>query len=154
MTSFLGEFDCKLDAKSRFLLPSGLKKQIDPASKEQFVLNRGFEGCLVLYPMNEWEKITTRLKKLNLFVAKNRTFFRQFHNGATAISLDGSGRVLIPKSLMSYANLSKEVVLFAYADRIEVWSKDRYAEVMSKDADEFASLAEDVMGGLDDEDVI
>lgn len=150
MTSFLGEFECTLDSKSRFLLPAGLKKQIDPEAKEQFVMNRGFEGCLVLYPMNEWEKITARMRNLNLFQAKARAFYRQFHNGATAIMLDGSGRVLIPKSLMAYADLRKEAVLFAYADRIELWSKDRYEKIMNQDADAFAALAEEVMGGLDD----
>lgn len=114
-------------------------------------MNRGFEGCLVLYPMNEWEKISTKLKKLNLFVAKNRAFYRQFHNGATVITLDNNARVLIPKSLLNYAELSKEAVLFAYADRIEIWSKDRYNEVMNQNADDFADLAEDVMGGLEDD---
>mgnify|MGYP006137240861 FL=1 len=152
MTSFLGEFECKLDAKSRFLLPSGLKKQLDPACKEQFVMNRGFEGCLVLYPQNEWEKIASRLKKLNLFVAKNRAFYRQFHNGATAVVLDGNGRGLIPKTLLAYAGLTKEAVLFAYADRIEIWSKGRYEKVMSQDSEDFADLAEEVMGGLGEED--
>lgn len=152
MTSFLGEFECKLDSKSRFLLPAGLRKQIDPSAKEQFVLNRGFEGCLVLYPLNEWEKITSKLKNLNLFVAKNRAFYRQFHNGATAISLDSNARVLVPKSLMKFSGIDKEAVLFAYADRIEVWAKDKYEKVMDQDADAFAALAEDVMGGLEDTD--
>ena len=114
-------------------------------------MNRGFEGCLVLYPMNEWEKITARLRKLNLFVAKNRAFYRQFHNGATAVTLDNNGRVLIPRSLMAYADLSKEAVLFAYADRIEIWSKDRYEAVMNQDPEGFADLAEEVMGGNDED---
>jgi MraZ protein len=152
MNSFIGEYECKLDAKSRFLLPAGLKRQLDPAAKEQFVLNRGFEGCLVLYPQNEWDKIASRLKKLNLFVAKNRAFYRQFHNGATAINLDTTGRILIPKTLLAHAALEKHAVLFAYADRIEIWSKDRYEEVMSQDAEGFADLAEEVMGGSDDEE--
>lgn len=150
MASFIGEYECKLDGKSRFLLPAGLRKQLDPACKEQFVMNRGFEGCLVLYPQNEWDKVATKLKKLNLFVAKNRAFYRQFHNGATTVNLDGSGRVLIPKSLMAFAEIDKEAVLFAYADRIEIWSKDRYHKVMEQDAEDFASLAEEVMGDLDE----
>lgn len=149
MTSFLGEFECKLDSKSRFLLPAGLRKQIDPAAKEQFVINRGFEGCLVLYPINEWEKVSAKLRSLNLFVAKNRSFYRQFHNGATAVSLDGNGRVLVPKALMKYAGIDKDAVLFAYADRIELWAKDKYEEVMNNDSDAFAALAEEVMGGID-----
>lgn len=133
------------------MLPSGLRKQLDPSANEQFVMNRGFEGCLVLYPLNEWEKITAEMQKLNLFVAKNRAFYRQFHNGATQLSLDGTGRLLVPKSLMAFAGLEKEVVLFAYANRIEVWSKARYEEVMTQEAEGFAGLAEEVMGGLSPE---
>jgi MraZ protein len=68
MPSLIGEYQCKVDAKGRFMLPSGLKRQLDPAAKDQFVINRGFEGCLVLYPMNEWEKETAKFEKLNLFV--------------------------------------------------------------------------------------
>lgn len=151
MTSFLGEFECKLDSKSRFLLPAALRKQLDPAASEQFVINRGFEGCLVLYPLNEWEKIARKLRGLNLFVAKNRAFYRQFHNGATAVGLDTSGRVLVPKVLMKFAGIDKDAVLFAYADRIELWAKDKYDEVMNQDPESFASLAEEVMGGLDDD---
>jgi len=151
MTSFLGEYECRLDAKSRFLLPAGLRKQIDPVAKEEFVMNRGFEGCLVLYPVNEWEKITSRMRKLNLFTEKARRFFRQFHNGATSISLDSNGRVLVPKTLIKYGELKKDVVLFAYANRIEVWAKDEYEAEMAEHTDDFAALAEDVMGGLNEE---
>lgn len=147
MASFLGEFECKLDAKGRFMLPAGLKKQIDPAAQEKFVMNRGFEGCLVLYPQNEWDKITAEMKKLNLFVARNRKFYRQFHNGATPLGLDNTGRMLVPKNLMGFAGLAKDIVLFAYANRIEVWSKAKYDEVMNEGLEDFADLAEEVMGG-------
>ncbi|MDR9398342.1 division/cell wall cluster transcriptional repressor MraZ [Salibacter sp.] len=150
MANFIGEYHCKVDTKGRFMMPSGLKKQLDPAAQEKFVINRGFEGCLVLYPMNEWEKETQKFEKLNLFVAKNRKFYRQFHNGATQLLLDGTGRLLLPRTLAKSAEISKEIVLFAYANRIEVWAKDRYEEVMEEDVDDFASLAEDVMGELHD----
>mgnify|MGYP002414194988 CR=1 FL=1 len=149
MSSYLGEFQCRLDSKGRFVLPAGLKKQLDPSAQERFVLNRGFEGCLVLYPMNEWEKETARFENLNLFVAKNRKFYRQFHNGATEVVLDSAGRLLMPKRLGEFAEIEKEVVLFAYANRIEVWAKDKYDAVMSDGADEFADLAEEVMGDSD-----
>ena len=148
MASFIGEYECKLDAKGRFMLPAGLKKQVDPAAQEQFVMNRGFEGCLVLYPMNEWKVETARFEKLNLFVAKNRKFYRQFHNGATQLALDSAGRLLVPKQLAGAAAISKEIVLFAYANRIEVWAKDRYHEEMGA-GDDFETLAEEVMGGFD-----
>lgn len=151
MSNFIGEYQCKVDSKGRFMLPSGLKKQLDPAAQERFVINRGFEGCLVLYPMNEWENETSRFKKLNLFVAKNRKFYRQFHNGATQLALDNTGRLLLPKTLSTNAEIKKEIVLFAYANRIEVWAKDKYEEVMNADEDDFASLAEDVMGEIETE---
>lgn len=149
MASFIGEFDCKLDAKGRLMLPSGLKRQLDPSCKGQFVINRGFEGCLVLYPQNEWDLVTEEMKKLNLFVSRNRKFYRQFHNGATPVALDGNSRVLIPKSLQTFAAIDKDIVLFAYANRIEVWSTKRYAAEMEHDEDEFSKLAEEVMGAPD-----
>ena len=136
------------------MLPSGLKKQLDPSAEERFVINRGFEGCLVLYPLNEWTAITAQLESLNLFVARNRRFYRQFHNGATPLNLDGNARLLLPKPLMTFAEISKEVILFAYSNRIEVWDKARYEAVMSEDLDDFADLAEEVMGtsGMPDVD--
>jgi len=150
MSSLIGEYQCKVDAKGRFMLPAGLKRQLDPAAKDQFVINRGFEGCLVMYPSNEWEVETEKIKGLNLFVTKNRKFLRQFHNGATQLGLDGTGRVLLPKPLMAGVGITKEIVLFAYANRIEVWDKAKYEEVMNDGLDDFAQLAEDVMGDKDD----
>lgn len=144
--SYLGEYICKLDAKGRLTVPAGLKKQLESEGKEGFVLNRGFEGCLGLYPKKDWQVLADKLNQLNLFVAKNRAFVRKFQNGASQLDMDGNGRVLVPKDLMAYAGISKEVVLFAYADRIEIWDKKRYDELMSEEMDDFADLAEDVMG--------
>ncbi len=152
MAGLIGEYDCKLDEKGRFLLPSNLRKQLDPSDQDKFVLNRGFEGCVVLYPQSEWDKETALISKLNLYVAKNRMFFRQFHNGATAISVDNTGRILVPKSLKTFASIKKEVVLFAYANRIEIWAKDKYEQIMNDGLDGFENLAEDVMGSLKKKD--
>lgn len=149
--SYLGEYICKLDAKGRLTVPSGLKKQLDNEGREGFVVNRGFEGCLGLYPHKDWQVVAEKLNKLNLFVAKNRAFVRKFQNGATKLDMDGNGRVLLPKDLMSFGDISKEVVLFAYANRIEIWDKKRYNELMSEEMDDFAELAEDVMGEGKDE---
>jgi MraZ protein len=146
MTGFLGEFECKMDAKGRFLLPANLKKQLNPAAQEKFVVNRGFEKHLVLYPMDEWKTISEQVNKLNLYVKKNRDFVRRFHNGATELELDNTSRLLIPKSLQDYAGIDKDIVLFAYANRIEIWSKAEYDRMMNESPDDFASLAEEVMG--------
>ena len=89
---------------------------------------------------------------MNLFTIKNRAFVRKFQNGATKLDMDGNGRVLLPKDLQEFAGISKEVVLFAYADRIEIWDKAKYDEVMNEEMGDFATLAEEVMSdGKDDE---
>jgi MraZ protein len=147
MTNFIGEFECKLDVKGRLMLPSGLRKQLDPAAQERFVMNRGFEKCLVLYPKNDWEYISAEVNKLNQYVRKNREFIRYFYRGATELGLDSTGRVLLPKRMLSYAGVEKEVVLFAYSNRIEVWDAETYHGLLTDEPDDFADLAEEVMGG-------
>jgi MraZ protein len=146
MTNFIGEFDCKLDAKGRLMLPSSLRKQLDPAAQESFVMNRGFEKCLVLYPKNDWKYISEEVNKLNQYVKKNREFTRYFYRGATELALDGTGRLLFPKRLLDYAGVQKEVVLFAHGNKIEIWDKEAYDNLLTDEPDEFASLAEEVMG--------
>src|SRR3989344_8899313 len=145
MANFIGEFDCKLDAKGRLMLPSGLRKQLDPAAQERFVLNRGFEKCLVLYPKNEWEGISSEVNKLNQYVKKNREFIRYFYRGASELELDNTGRLLLPKRMLEYAAADKDVVLFAYSNRIEVWDKKAYEDLLTDEPDDFATLAEEVM---------
>lgn len=146
MTNFIGEFDCKIDAKGRLMVPAGLRKQLDPAANESFVVNRGFESCLVLYPKNDWERISSEVNQLNQYVKKNREFVRYFYRGATELSLDGNGRILLPKRLQQYGKIEKEVVLFAYSDRIEIWDKDTYENLLTDEPEDFANLAEEVMG--------
>jgi MraZ protein len=145
-TNLIGEFECRLDAKSRIILPSALKKQISPEAQDKFVINRGFEGCLVLYPYDVWKVTSARVNSLNLFVKENRMFVRAFNNGATELALDSQNRLLFPKMLLDFAGIDKEVVLFAYADRVEVWDRKKYREMMKEEPEDFASLAEKVMG--------
>lgn len=153
MAGLVGEYECKLDAKGRFLFPSGLKKQIDPSANELFMVNKGFENCLTLYPMNEWEKVSKRLAKLNLFKEKNRRFYRLFHQGAKQLTLDNAGRILIPTALMERIGLKKDVMLTAYNDRIEIWDKAEYMRMMEENMNDFADLADEVMGDIGDDDV-
>jgi len=146
VTNLIGEFECRLDEKSRVILPSGLKKQISQEAQDRFVINRGFENCLVLYPMNEWKGISEEINRLNLYNRKNRDFARYFYRGATELTLDNASRLLLPKSLLSYAGIVRDVVLFAFSNRIEVWAKDRYEKLMTDEPEDFALLAEEVMG--------
>jgi len=146
MAGLVGEYECKIDAKGRFLFPSGLRKQLSPEANEVFMLNKGFENCLTLYPMNEWEKVSSVLSKLNLFKPKNRMFYRLFHQGAKQLGLDSAGRILVPVDLMKRIGLTREVMLTAFNDRIEIWSKAEYLSIMGDNMADFADLADEVMG--------
>ena len=149
MAGLVGEFEVNLDAKGRFMFPSGLRKQLPPACQRDFMLNKGFEDCLTLFPLKEWEKVSDKLSKMNLFKPKNRMFYRLFHQGAKQISLDKTGRVLIPVGLVERVSLKQEVMLIAYNDRIEIWDKSKYFERIEGSRTNFADLAHEVMGDLD-----
>lgn len=144
---FLGEYECKIDTKGRIILPSNLKKQLPEEDKGKFVVNRGFEQCLVLYPFNEWLKLSNKINSLNFFNKKNRDFARYFFRGATEINMDNNNRILIPKNLTTYGKIGTETVLFAYNYKIEIWDKKTYNELLNAEPEDFSTLAEEVMGG-------
>jgi MraZ protein len=143
---YIGEFEAKLDDKGRVVLPAGLKKQLPKDAVSKLVVNRGFEKCLTLYTRKDWDAELEGLSSLNHFNKKHRMFIRQFSNGATEVQLDNSSRMLVPKKLCEYAEIKNEAVFYAYGNRIEIWSKHLYTEMMDVDADDFADLAEDVLG--------
>jgi MraZ protein len=147
---YIGEFECKLDEKGRVVVPAGLKRQLPKDAVGKLVLNRGFEKCLTLYTRKDWNEELNNLSSLNHFNKKHRMFIRQFSNGATEVNLDTASRILIPKKLSEYAEIQNEAVFYAYGNRIEIWSKANYDLMMDIDADDFANLAEDVMGNTDE----
>jgi len=152
MLNLLGEYDCKMDAKGRLMFPAPLKRQLENVLHEGFVVNRNlFEKCLVLYPAQQWAEVSGQLGKLNRFIEKNERFIRRFNNGATPVSLDGTGRLLVPGALAGYADLKKEVKLMGNGDRIEIWSKARYEEMLNEDID-MGALSEEVMGDRENKD--
>jgi MraZ protein len=147
MIGFLGEYEATLDSKSRFLFPVGFKKQVPEEAGTQFVINRGFEKCLCLYPMKNWEPIFVRISQLNDFDPEVRQFRRYFLNGATMAELDSAGRLLIPQNLKEYGNLDKDIVLVAAIDKIEIWDKANYRQFFESFSPEaFSGLAKQVMG--------
>src|SRR5471030_46689 len=146
MSKFLGEFDCKLDAKGRMMIPVGLKKQLPEAGDKGLVINRGFEKHLVIYTREEWDRITGELEKKNAYEKKTREFIRYFTRGASELTLDSAGRVLLPKSLLEYAGIESDVVLACQFNKIEVWAEAAYNSQLDNEPENFAKLAEDVMG--------
>ena len=148
MTLLHGEYECRIDEKGRIILPAGLKKQLPPEAQEKFIINRGFENCLTMYPINEWNEVSKDVNQLNLFVKDHRIFARNFNRGATELQLDASNRVLIPKTLLEYARIQKDLILSAFSNRIEVWAKEEYEQHLKMSDDEYADLAEKVMEKL------
>jgi MraZ protein len=148
MTGFLGEYEATLDPKGRFLLPAGLKKQIPEEGNARFVINRGFEKCLTLYPLTSWEPIFSEISKLNDFDPKVREFRRYFLNGATLTELDTAGRLLIPPNLKDHAALEKDIILVSAVNKIEIWDKNKYQQFFENfSPDAFSTLAQEVMTG-------
>src|SRR4249920_1736569 len=146
MIGFLGEYEATLDAKGRFLLPAGLKKQMPGEDGNAFVINRGFEKCLTMYPLSSWEPIFTNISKLNDFDPKVREFRRWFLNGAIQMDLDSAGRLLIPKNLADHGRLDKDIVLVSAVNKIEIWDKKTYQQFFDSFTPEaFSSLASQVM---------
>jgi MraZ protein len=146
MASFLGEFEATLDSKGRFLLPAGFKRQIPEGESTRFVINRGFEKCLSLYPMQSWQPLYDQISTLNDFDPKVREFRRYFLNGAIIVEPDAAGRLLIPQNLKEYAGLEKDIVLAAAVNKLEIWDKDKYQKFFeSYSPDDFSALAQSVM---------
>jgi len=116
MTGFHGEYQSTIDAKGRFHLPGSLKKQL-VEGENRFIVSRGFEKCLTLYPLKSWQSILDRISQLNDFDPKVRQFRRQFLGGATEVELDAAGRILLPPTLREFALPGKEIALAAALDR-------------------------------------
>jgi MraZ protein len=147
MHTLIGTYECKADAKGRLMLPVALKKQLISSLAKGFVLKRAvFQPCLELYPLQEWEALMQKVNKLNRFKKKNNDFIRRFTAGVKAIELDVSGRLLIPKDLIGFAGIKKEIVVSSAVNIVEIWDKAQYEKAIDDAASDFASLAEDVMG--------
>ncbi|GAB5565594.1 MAG: division/cell wall cluster transcriptional repressor MraZ [Winogradskyella sp.] len=152
LNSFIGTYECKADSKGRLMIPAALKKQLSAALQNGFVLKRAvFQPCLELYPMEEWNVLMTKVNKLNRFKKKNNDFIRRFTAGVKVVEVDNAGRLLIPKDLMGFSGISKEVVLASAVNIIEIWDKDRYEQAIDDAALDFADLAEEVMGQDEDD---
>src|SRR5690606_15107712 len=133
------------------MLPAAIKKQLAPMLQNGFVLKRAvFQPCLELYPMAEWEVLMQKMNKLNRFKKKNNDFIRRFTAGVKVVEVDTAGRLLVPKDLMTFANISKDIVVSSAINIVEIWDKQNYEQAVADAANDFADLAEDVMGQDDD----
>lgn len=147
MYQLLGEFPCKIDNKGRLRLPSGLLDQLPVDERDSFVVNRGFEGCLNIYPKKVWDEKTMQINQLNDFDQQSRLLQRAFFNGAAHVKRDSADRVNLPNQLLGYAGIEADVVLAALVNRIELWSATKWEEAQNDlSPEKLAELSQAVLG--------
>ena len=142
MAFFTGEHECKLDAKGRLTLPSRLKSVLPAASMKNIIIRKGFEPNLILYPLNEFQNIYSRINSLNEFSSEQRKLKRNLFSSISQVELDSNGRFLLPKSMVLHCNLDKDVILVGMGNIIELWDIKKYRKFLIDDSDEFSKLAQ------------
>jgi len=142
MTFFTSEYESKVDAKGRLVLPARIKAQLPEAESQELAVRRGFEPCLVLYPMVEFQKVFSKISGLNEFNEEYRKLQRNFLSGVVMVELDNNGRFLIPKNMLSYAQLDKDAILVGMGNKVEIWNPSVYEKQQIQDPGELSKLAE------------
>lgn len=149
MKSFIGDINCKVEAKGRLLFPSNFKKQLENEQTNFIIKKDIYEKCLVVYTAEEWERqISILRKKLNLYNKDHSKFLREFYKDTAELAMDSSGRLLIPKRLLELAEIDKEVLMLGLDTKIEIWASEIYNKIETSET-EFAELAQNILGNLD-----
>lgn len=148
MTNFIGDFSAKVDLKGRLSFPSAYIKQMPEDSDKKFVVKKDiFDKCLIIYTIQEWERqVAIITKNTNPYNRKHSAFLRQFFKGTAELKLDSNNRILIPARLLEEVNVKKEIQLLGQNQKIELWASEEY-EKIDIAPDDFANIAEDIMGG-------
>ncbi len=150
MSSFKGLYQYSLDSKGRVNIPAKFRKAMAPESQETFVITRGLEGCLFVYPLDEWNRIEKKLRNLSMTQKSNRLFVRMLTSHAAEASYDRQGRIAIPPYLAELARIEKDVLIIGALERIEIWSPKVYDEYISGSPETFESVAEKIILSNDD----
>lgn len=140
MTFFTGEYECKLDAKGRMVLPAKIKSNLPSASVNELVLRKGYEPTITVYTMVEYKKIHSKFSSLSEFNPEQRKLKRQFFRSIAQVELDSNGRFLLPKSMIGHAKLEKEVLVLGLGSSIELWNPEVYDH--HNDDGDFSALAQ------------
>ena len=147
MNNLIGTYNCKVDVKGRLMLPKALKKQLGDCVNISFILKRSvFHNCLELHPYSQWEITMKKVNSLNRFVKKNNDFIRMYTAGVRIVELDSSGRILIPKDLLTTCFIKNELVLTSAINVIEIWDANSYEKAINNPDINFGELSEEVMG--------
>ncbi|MEQ9442330.1 MAG: division/cell wall cluster transcriptional repressor MraZ [Cyclobacteriaceae bacterium] len=156
MAIFTGEYECKMDAKGRLLLPAKIKARLPECSKHEIILARGFEPCLTIYTKEEYEKVYQQFSSLSAYNPDQRKLQRNFFRGSVEIELDNLGRFLISKRLAQYAQLDKDVLIVGAGKVLEIWNPDVYDDHVVDTPEAYSELAQKYLdathGGINGEE--
>ncbi len=144
MSSFKGSFNYTVDSKGRINIPAKMRKNLSPDANESFVITRGFENCIFVYPNDEWAKREAELAKLQQTNRDDRLFTRLLLQYAADVELDGQHRIVLTKELMEYAKISGDVLILGVFDRIEVWNPEEYTKYLEAQSKDYVTVAENV----------
>lgn len=147
MVTFIGDYNCKLDAKGRVLLPSSFRKLLGGDSEGRCVLRKNmYENCIDLFPIQEWERQVEEIsRKITRLERTNDGFMRQFFRDTAELQVDSNGRILIPKKFFAKVALGKELMLAGQQGKIEIWDAEAYEESAWSEAD-FSNFANEIFG--------
>ena len=143
---FMGEYHHSIDDKGRLIIPSKVRINLG----EGFIVTRGLDGCLFIYPKAEWDNIIDKYKKLP-DTRNKRQFMRIFLSGATVCEYDKQGRINIPIPLIKYADLSKDCIIIGVDERLEVWDKDRWEDFIATNEENLSDIADNLFMGVNNE---
>jgi len=143
----IGEFDVSLDSKGRFRMPSNLLKKLGDTEKLTFVVRKGWDPHLTLYPKPIWDTLVAELNQRSELDPRVKRYAQAFWNGANEVSLDSADRILLPKRLQAYANGDKSLILTARNDKIEIWTEAEYNQLMEVSPEEMQDLGAELFGG-------
>lgn len=146
MAGFKGQAEYSVDSKGRIAIPAKMRNALNPEAKSTFTITRGFESCIFLYPMDRWVAIEAEMSALNSYDRKARNFVRNILMWADEVTLDGQGRIGIPKTLTEFAGISDRALIIGALERIEIWNPDSFQRYLSDQDEDYESLAEHVMG--------
>ena len=138
---FMGEYQHNIDAKGRLIMPAKFRAELG----ENFVVTRGMDGCLFIYPQSEWEKLEEKLNQLPLAKKDARLFVRFFYSAATEITLDKQGRMNLPQTLIQHAKLEKSCQIIGVSNRIEIWNADLWTTFSQEAEENFDEIAENML---------
>ena len=140
---FMGEYHHSIDVKGRIIIPSKVRDDLG----ENFIVTRGLDGCLFIYPKEQWGNIINKYKQLPDTKDK-RQFMRIFLSGATVCEYDKQGRINIPNPLIQYAGLEKDCIIIGLDERLELWSKTRWEEFITTNEENLSDIADSLFMGL------